>query len=349
MRLLTDRAPQLETPLHYFRQDFTPNDAFFVRWHLEGIPTAVDDSFRLTIGGHVEKPLSLSLSDLKSNFPATTIAAVAQCSGNARGMFSPNVPGGQWQNGAMGNARWTGVPLWELLGQVGVKDGAVDVTFGGLDRPPMSSVPDFVKSLPFEKARTPDVLVAYAMNGRDLPMLNGYPLRLVVPGWYATYWVKALDEIRVLDRAFDGFWMKSAYRIPNNPTGNEEPGHNAKDTIPISRMAVRSIFVRPAPGESVRAGSPVVLEGLAMGGEDPIVGVEVSTDGGATWRSASLGVSHGRYSWRRWTLEWMPSVGDHALMVRATSSTGETQPTKHWNHSGYQRCVVERLDVAVRA
>src|SRR5882757_1268376 len=214
--LRTDRPPQLETPLSYFQQDFTPNKAFYVRWHMEGIPTSIDiATFRLQISGQVEKPLSLSLDDLRSQFEPFSIIAVNQCSGNSRSFFEPRVPGGQWKHGAMGNARWTGVRLRELLERGKIKAGAVDVSFAGLDHAPLDATPGFAKALEIDHARDGEVMVAYEMNGSDLPMLNGFPLRLVVPGWYATYWVKSLHEITVLPEKFRGFWMDKAYRIPD--------------------------------------------------------------------------------------------------------------------------------------
>src|SRR5438876_4823089 len=244
--LLTGRPPQLETPLHYFRQDLTPNEAFYVRWHLEGIPTSVDPGvFRLQIGGHVQKLASLSMNDLRTQFEPFSLIAVNQCSGNSRSFFEPRVPGGQWRNGAMGNARWTGVRLRDLLDRSGVKAGAVEVSFEGLDRAPLVATPRFAKALRVDHARDGEVLVAYEMNGAELPMLNGYPLRLVVPGWYATYWVKALREITVLSEKFHGFWMDKAYRIPNTPNANEDPEHLATETVPINRLSLRSLFVRP--------------------------------------------------------------------------------------------------------
>src|SRR2546425_2126440 len=196
--LRTDRPPQLETPLHYFLQDLTPNEAFYVRWHLEGIPASIDPgAFRLQIGDHVEKPASLSMNDLRTRFEPFSVIAVNQYSGNFRSFFEPWVPGGQWRNGAMGNARWTGVRLRDLLDRSGVKAGAVVVSFDGLDRAPLAATPRFAKALGIDHARDGEVMVAYEMNGAELPMLNGYPLRLVVPGWYATHWVKALSEINV--------------------------------------------------------------------------------------------------------------------------------------------------------
>src|SRR5947209_160891 len=271
--LRTDRPPNLETPLKYFREDLTPNEAFYIRWHLAIIPTQVDEAaFRLTIGGHVESPLSLSLADLRRQFERVSVVAVNQCSGNSRRYFQPRMPGVQWGNGAIGNARWTGVRLRDLLTKAKVGAKAVDVTFNGLDGPTLpaaqnfAGTPDFVKSLPFDRASDGEVMVAYEMNGKPLPMLNGFPLRLIVPGWYATYWVKALSEITVLDKTFDGFWVSKAYRVPNTPDFQESPDALAKQTVPISRMTVRSLFVRPEPGEVVRAGAPSEIEGLALDG-----------------------------------------------------------------------------------
>jgi DMSO/TMAO reductase YedYZ molybdopterin-dependent catalytic subunit len=343
--VLNDRAPCLETPWRYFREDFTPNEAFFVRWHLQAIPTRVDvRTWRLRLGGHVERPLELSLDELRG-MGAHPIAAVNQCSGNSRSLFVPRVPGGQWGNGAMGNARWTGVPLRDLLARAGVRVGAVQVSFDGLDEGGLPSVPDFIKALDVEKARDPDVLVAYEMNGAPLPMLNGFPVRLIVPGWYATYWVKALTTVTVLDRAFQGFWMAPGYRIPNNPRAQESPQALAAQTVPITRMNIRSFFVRPEPGEQIPAGRSYPLEGIAFDGGDGIRAVDVSTDGGATWQAARLGPNHGRFSFRRWRADWTPpGRGGYRLRVRARSNGGEEQPTEaNWNRSGYMRNVIEEV------
>jgi len=199
LRLLTDRPPQLETPLEYFRQDLTPNDAFYVRWHLSGVPTSVDVAkYRPEVKGHVKKALSLSLDQLRKEFQPVTVVAVNQCSGNQRSLFEPHVPRGQWINGALGCAKWTGVRLKDVLAKAGVGPKAVDVTFQGIDQAPFASVPAFAKSLAIAHANQEEVLLAYEMNGSPLPMLNGFPLRVVVPGWYATYWVKALSQVNRL-------------------------------------------------------------------------------------------------------------------------------------------------------
>jgi DMSO/TMAO reductase YedYZ molybdopterin-dependent catalytic subunit len=349
MILLTDRPPQLEMPAKYFKDDLTPNEAFFVRWHLGIIPTSIDPAtFRLSVAGHVDEALSLSLDQLRKEFEPVSVVAVCQCSGNSRSLYEPRVPGGQWQNGAVGNAKWTGVRLSDLLKRAKTKAGAVDVSFKGLDRAPMPTTPDFVKSLAYDHASAGEVIVAYAQNDKDLPMLNGYPLRLIVPGWYATYWVKALNEINVLPQKFKGFWMDKAYRVPNNPDCQESPTNLAKETVPISVMTVRSLFAAPEAGERVAAGRPYEVQGVAFDGGKGIAKVEVSTDGGRTWAGAKLDPEIGKYSWRRWRYAWTPgAAGKQKLMARATNAAGEKQTDAQWNRSGYARNVVESVEVTV--
>jgi sulfite dehydrogenase len=346
--LLTDRPPQLETPIKFFREDITPNDAFFVRWHLSAIPTSVDlRTFRLNVQGHVDKPLALSVDDLKQKFEPVSLMAVGQCSGNSRSFFEPRVTGGQWGNGAVGNAKWTGVRLNDLLKSAGMKTGALDVSFAGLDEAPLPDTPKFVKSLDIKKAQDPEIIVAYAMNDADMPLLNGFPLRLIVPGWYATYWVKSLNQINVLNEKFKGFWMDKAYRIPTTPDGIESPKDLAKDTVPISAHTCRSLFVRPEVGERLNADKNYEIEGLAFDSGKGITKVEVSADGGKTWSEAKLDRELGKYAWRRFRFPWTPSTGTHRLMCKATNAAGETQVTEQWNRSGYQRNVIEQLDVTV--
>lgn len=345
--LLTDRPPQLETPLHYFREDLTPNEAHFVRWHLSGVPTAVDlKTWRLEVMGNVRSRLSLTLDDLKQKLEPVSIVALNQCSGNARILFEPRVAGGQWRFGAMSNSRWTGARLKDLMEHAGLRTGTVEVSFAGLDKPALAATPSFEKSLPLEIAQNPDVLVAYAMNDKPLPMLNGFPARLIVPGWYATYWVKSLSRITVRSAPLHNFWMDKAYRIPNNRNASETPGKLATDTVPINKLAVHSIFVAPEPGDTVAAGKAVQLEGLAMDSGRGIQKVEVSTDGGTKWGDAELEKDLGKYSWRRWRVKWTPQQkGKYRLMVRATNNAGEGQPVEQWNHSGYQRSMIEHMDV----
>ncbi len=349
--LLSSRPPQLETPMKYFDRAITPNEAFFVRYHVFPIPTSVDlSTWRLKVTGHVERPLELSMDDLKTKFPLVAVTAVNQCSGNSRGRFAPRVLGGQWGDGAMGCAEWAGARMRDILNIAGVRQGAMQVTFDGLDRPAFPSVPDFVKSLDVSRIMDdPDVLVAYQMNGQPLPMLNGYPARLVVPGWYATYWVKNLSEIMVIDQVFEKFWMKPAYRIPDTPCGCVEPGATPKRTVPINRMTVRSFIASPESGARVALGQPVTLKGIAFDGGEGIREVQVSDDHGVTWRRAQLGPDLGRYSFREWSTIWTPSkAGDFRLMVRAFNRTGESQGHEPlWNPAGYLRNVIEHIDVHV--
>jgi DMSO/TMAO reductase YedYZ molybdopterin-dependent catalytic subunit len=349
MRLLTDRPPQLETPLNIFKQDFTPNEYFFVRWHLAQILTRIDiDTFRLRIGGSTEHTLALSMEDLRTKFPADSIVAIAVCAGNSRATFNPRVPGSQWQNGAMGNAKWKGVKLKHILTMAGIKPGAVDVTFQGMDRPVLPGTPAFIKSLGVNHAMDGEVLVAYEMNGSPIPMLNGYPLKLVVPGWYATYWVGALNEINVLQEKYHGFWMDKAYLIAKNPQMSESPTNLSKETTPLTNINLHSIFVAPEASEKISANKPCHIEGLAFNDGTGLQKVELSTDGGKTWAATTLDPELGKYAWRRWKYEWAPpKPGPYHLCVKATDINGKTQPEQQWNRSGYARGFIERLDVNV--
>jgi DMSO/TMAO reductase YedYZ molybdopterin-dependent catalytic subunit len=348
--VLTSRPPQLETPFPIFNEGFlTPNDAFFVRYHWSGIPTSVDPAaYRLRVGGKVSTPLELSLEDLKRLSEPLEVIAVNQCSGNGRGFFSPRVNGGQLANGAMGNARWTGVPLKRVLDKAGIQAGAVQVTFGGLDRPPLETGPSFIKALPVEHALDGEVMLAWSMNGEDLPLLNGYPLRLIVPGYYGTYWVKHLSDIDVLDKPFDGFWMTRAYRIPDNACACIEPGTTPAATVPIGRFNVRSFITSLLDGAKVPVGSRTTVRGIAFDGGSGIARVAFSADGGHSWTDAHLDRDLGKYSFRGWTVPFRPAThGPYALMSRAFNRSGETQPmSATWNPAGYMRNVVETVTVS---
>jgi sulfite dehydrogenase len=343
---LTSRPPQIETPFHIFDDGpITPNNAFFVRYHLAGIPLDIDpDKFTVEVKGKVDRPLKLSLKEIRKLKPLELVA-VNQCSGNSRGFFSPRVAGGQLGNGAMGNARWRGVPLKTVLDMAGIQQGARQVTFNGMDGPVMDTTPDFVKALDIDHASDGEVMLAYGMNGEDLPLLNGFPLRLVVPGYYGTYWVKHLNEITVIDSVFDGFWMKTAYRIPDTPCNCVEPGTAPKATIPINRYTVRSFITNVADGAKLKAGS-ATLKGIAFDGGKGIKEVAVSIDGGQNWTPAKLGKDLGKYSFREWKLKVKLAAGPQQLKVRATSNAGETQPMEpKWNPAGYLRNVVETVRV----
>jgi DMSO/TMAO reductase YedYZ molybdopterin-dependent catalytic subunit len=351
MILQRTRPPLLETPFEVFDHGvFTPNDRFFVRWHLAYIPTQIDvDSFRLVVRGQVGTPLSLSLQQLMKEFETVELAAVNQCSGNSRGLFNPRVAGGQWANGAMGCARWTGVRLKDVLQRAGIAPGAVQVRFKGLDTGLLKNTPDFLKSLDVGHAMDGEVMLAYGMNGEQLPLLNGFPLRLVVPGWYSTYWVKMLNDIEVLDHRDDNYWMAKAYLIPDTPHASVAPGQTGFRSVPINRMVPRSFITNLRDGDRVAAGHAVALRGIAFGGDAGIARVMWSADGGAQWSAATLEQDYGKYSFRRWNAHYTPKVrGEGTLMVKAINSNGVEQPLEpNWNPGGFMRNVAESIKLQV--
>jgi DMSO/TMAO reductase YedYZ molybdopterin-dependent catalytic subunit len=348
MILQRARPPLLETPMEVFdRGVFTPNDQFYVRWHWAVIPDSIDvGAFRLSVRGHVNQALSLSIDDIL-HLPRVELAAVNQCSGNSRGYFLPRVAGAQWSNGAMGNAKWTGVRLKDVLDRAGIKAGAVQVRFNGLDEPVVPNGPDFKKSLDIDHARDGEVMIAFAMNGEQMPLLNGFPLRLIVPGWYSTYWVKMLSDIEVLDKPDDNFWMATAYTIPDTPHANIAPGQTGVKLVPINRMVPRSFFTNVAAGASFAAGSSIPLRGIAFGGDAGVAKVELSSDGGKSWQPTKLGDDYGKYSFRQWQADvTLPQKGSHSLMVRCTNLDNVVQPdSSNWNGSGFMRNVVETLQI----
>jgi DMSO/TMAO reductase YedYZ molybdopterin-dependent catalytic subunit len=354
--VLADRPVQLETPRQFFISAITPNSAFYVRWHLDEIPSSVDLSeWSLRVEGNVERPLRLSMSDLLSNYKPVSVTAVNQCSGNSRSYFQPRVPGGQWGNGAMGNAVWTGVKLNELLNSAGVKKDSVMVQFQGLDRgkgPEGLGSNAFLKSLELSNPVLEECVLAYAMNDETLPMLNGFPLRLVVPGYFATYWVKALSWIRVLEKPDENFWMKTGYRIPDTPRGAATPDDvkaGKVKTVPINRMPVRSFIVSPDGSSKIPAMLPVTLRGIAFSGQGRVVKVEVSADDGKSWLEARLGLDIGPYSFRTWDHHWTPErPGRYMLAVRATDEKGTVQMDEGvWNPGGYLWNKIERQEILV--
>jgi DMSO/TMAO reductase YedYZ molybdopterin-dependent catalytic subunit len=342
----TFRPPNYETPVALFRHEFTPNDAFYVRWHM-GVPNLTPAEWRLRIAGPAAlTPLEFSRDELMRKFRLHEVAAVNQCSGNRRGLFAPHVPGVQWGYGAMGNAVWRGVRLKDVLEASGIAAGAVEVAADGADLPTLTG-PDFVKSLPMWKALDADTLIAFEMNGEPLSRWNGAPARLVVPGWTATYWVKALTELRVLDQPFAGFWMKTGYRVPRNLFGASQfESQDTEHNSPITAIRVNSLFVDPGPGATLAVGRHHEILGIAWDGGDGIRRVEWSADGGASWREATLGRDLGRYAWRQWRFRFKPAqAGDIALLARAHSRGGSTQPDVLVpNPAGYHHNVVQRAE-----
>ena len=346
----TFRPPNFETPVQYFRTPITQNRAFFVRYHLAAIPEVAAKDWTLTVGGEsAERELKLSLQKLKREFKPAQVTAVCQCSGNRRGLFEPHVPGVEWGVGAMGNALWRGVRLKDVLAKAGVKADALEVVFDGADHAPLEKTPDFVKSLPLEMAMDENTLIAFEMNGEPLPHWNGFPARLVVPGWTGTYWVKQLVSVKVVAKPEGNFWMSTAYRLPKGRFKTPSfKSQVAAANEPITTMVVNSLITSLKTGQQLRVGQPLLVKGVAWDGGSGIAQVEVSTDG-ATWHAAKLGKDLGRFSFREFSFS-MPTrePGSHVVMARATSRAGETQVNQliH-NPAGYHHNVIQRIYVEV--
>jgi DMSO/TMAO reductase YedYZ molybdopterin-dependent catalytic subunit len=344
------RPPNYETPLSYFSTEITPNNAFFVRYHLAVIPQVAAATWTLKVGGEAAAtPFELNLEQLKRDFAATEIVAVNQCSGNRRGLFEPHVAGVQWSVGAMGNARWKGARLKDVLAKAGLKKEAVEVVLDGADGPVMQGTPDFVKSIPVWRALDENTLLAYEMNGEPLPHWNGFPVRVVLPGWTGTYWMKHVSSINAITKPFDGFWVKGAYRIPLGkfPIIDRFVTQMTDVNEPITEMVVNSLITNLASGQQVAVGRPFEVKGIAWDGGRGIAQVDVSTDGGRSWRSATLGPDLGRFSFRSFSLAVTPSAaGTMIVMARATNRAGTTQTAELIpNPAGYHHNVMQRIDI----
>jgi DMSO/TMAO reductase YedYZ molybdopterin-dependent catalytic subunit len=348
---LTYRPPNYETPIEYFRTAITPNDAFFVRYHLSNIPEVDAKNWKLSLGGEgANGEAEITLAELR-RMPAVEVIAVNQCSGNRRGLFRPHVTGVEWGYGGMGCARWKGVPLKELLAMVGIKKEAIEITFDGADGPILDKTPDFIKSIPVWKAMDPDTLVAYEMNGAELPHLNGFPARIVVPGWTGTYWMKHLTSIKAVTKPESGFWMNPAYRIPLGkfPLVARFTTQDTPVNTPITEMVVNSLITSHAQGATVQANSPVTVGGIAWDAGYGLKTVEFSTDGAKTWRSAKLGEDLGRYAFRTFSFVLQANTkGKQTVMARATNKIGQTQTSEliH-NPAGYHHNVIHSVALNV--
>jgi DMSO/TMAO reductase YedYZ molybdopterin-dependent catalytic subunit len=348
----TRRPPNFETPLSYFKDWLTPNRAFYVRYHGAVIPEIDGQEWRLRIGGpSVQRPVEFTREDLRRDFEWVEVVAVNQCSGNRRGLFEPRVPGVQWGYGAMGNARWRGVRLGDLLRRAGLGKNAVEVVFQGADSPVLPGTPDFVKSLPLPKALHEDTLVALEMNGQPLPHWHGAPARLVVPGWTATYWMKHLTAIEVVAQPCDSFWMQTAYRIPKGafPAGERFDSQDTGVTSPITEILINSVITNLEDGAHFSFGQPIEVTGIAWDGGHGIREVAVSLDEGRSWRPAELEPDRGRYAFRPWVYRFTPGTkGGHSLWAKARSRSGETQGlTLIANPAGYHHNRVQRLGIVV--
>jgi DMSO/TMAO reductase YedYZ molybdopterin-dependent catalytic subunit len=342
---LSYRPPNYETPPAYFATEITPNDAFFVRYHLADIPLSIDaQKWRLRIGGEATAtPFELSLADLQTGFPQVELTAVCQCSGNRRGLSDPHVPGVQWGIGAMGNAVWRGVRLKDVLAKAGLRADAIELVLNGAEGPVLAKTPDFIKSIPVWKALDENTMIAHSMNGAPLPHWNGAPARLIVPGWTATYWTKHIVSIDAVTKPFDGFWMKNAYRIPTGkfPVIDRFISQETPANTPITEIVVNSLITAPGEHHKQKVGSPVEIRGIAWDGGYGITRVEISADGGKSWREATLGKDGGRFSFRSWTYRFVPTKpGSTSIIAKASNRAGQTQAdTLIFNPAGYHNNV----------
>jgi DMSO/TMAO reductase YedYZ molybdopterin-dependent catalytic subunit len=333
-------------PLEALRFDVTPVGLHYLLTHYD-IPEVDPEAWRLEVDGLVERPLSLSLDELRSR-PAVEEVVTLECAGNGRALVEPHVVSQPWLLEAVGTARWGGAPLGSILEEAGVREGAAEVLFTGLDRGLEGGEEQvYARSLPLAEALRGEVLLAYDVNGGPLPPQHGFPLRLLVPGWYGMTSVKWLARVTVLDAPFEGYQMRQAYRLRHDEGDEGEP---------LSRVQVRSLLVPPGIPEflsrsRIVPAGPCRLRGRAWSGEADVERVEVSTDGGATWSDASLEhESPGRWAWRGWAFDWEAAPGEHELCCRAHDAAGNAQPLEApWNLGGYANNAVQRVPVTVTA
>lgn len=344
MILHNDRPEDLETPLSYFNTWLTPNDSFFVRQHIPR-PTVHENSYRLTVNGKVSKELQLTVGDLHK-LTSYTVPATLECTGNGRAFYRPRVAGVQWSRGAIGNAEWSGPRLSEVLKLAGADLSAPFVEVNGADVG-VAKTPDFIRSFPMRKALHPATLLALKMNGETIPTLHGFPVRLIVPGWDGTSWVKWVTRLSVATEPDRGFFMNPAYRLPKYALPPGTPPNPAELEV-IEGMPVKSSITAPSDQDRVRPG-PMVIRGFAWAGEQRITKVEISTDGGSRWMDAQLSPQDMRFAWRLWKLDWTPPQrGYYTLMSRATDSAGRVQPiVPAWNPSGYLWNGIDRIGITI--
>ncbi|MCK9372828.1 MAG: molybdopterin-dependent oxidoreductase [Sulfuricurvum sp.] len=356
LKVISDRPPLLESPRDIFTRAITPNDQFFVRWHMPDIPTYIDlNEFRLQVQGAVETPLSLSVDDLKSKFEPVEITSVLQCGGNSRKYYAATgqaTHGVQWGHGAMGCAIWKGVRLKDILNRAGVKGSARFVGVNGLEKPAVDETPKFFREMEIDEALSGEIIVAYSMNGEDLPYLNGFPLRLVIPGHFSDSWVKMLSEITVMDQYRKSFFMDVAYTVPDNDCECVISGSDFEyKRKPIAVMKVKSVIGYPTPNTIIKKGSRVKVTGVAFDQGKGIKEVMISVDGGKSWSPTALEKDYGKFAYRPWTFVWEPKAkGEYTIMVRAINRIGNIQPLPEdigWNAGGYQYNAVDSVNVKI--
>jgi DMSO/TMAO reductase YedYZ molybdopterin-dependent catalytic subunit len=327
-KFVTTAPENSETPLENVRSWVTPNRLFFVRNHF-AVPEIDAETWRLSLGGLVERPRAWTYDELCA-LPERTVFATVECAGNGRSFLTPVAPGVQWGAGAIGHAEWTGVPLRVLLEAAGLKPGVAEVLFDGADVGSEADHPEpmhFQRSLPIDKAMHPDTLLALRMNGETLEPVHGFPVRLFVPGWYGVSSVKWLTRIELVDRPFRGYFQSVKYTYQRRTAAGNE-------LAVIGPMRLKSEIVRPRAGDSLGIGTNRIF-GVAWAGEEPVAGVEVSSDGGKTWTPAQLVGPRAAYSWTMWEYLWEVAVpGRYELLARATSWSGAVQPAAHDPLSG---------------
>jgi sulfane dehydrogenase subunit SoxC len=331
-------------PLEALRHDTTPVGLHYLLIHFD-IPVVDPATWRLELRGLFERPLSLSLAEIRER-PARTLAVTLECAGNGRALLEPNVPSQPWLQEAVGTAEWTGTPLAPVLEEAGLTAEATEIVFTGLDRGIQGDVEHlYERSLPREDALRDEMLLAWEINGEPLPPQHGAPLRLIVPGWYGMTHVKWLQSITAVDEPFTGWQQHVAYHVR---ASEDEQGE------PVTRMLPRALMIPPGFPEflprirHVEAG-PCVLDGRAWSGLAPISRVEVSTDGGETWADAEVGPPVSEFAWSGWTFQWDATLGEYELACRATDAAGNTQPwAPDWNYDGFCNNAVQRVPVVVR-
>ena len=337
---------ELEMPVEFLKSWITPVSHFFVRNHLDEPSISPGAEWRLTVTGEVRQPSTLSLSDLAGMAPHS-ITSVLECAGNGRAFYQPQTPGTQWRRGAVGNAHFSGARLRDLLVGAGLKATAKHVMFRGLDEASGQTSP-FIRSIPIEKALDEDTLVATHMNHAPLTKHHGFPARALVPGWIGASWCKWLTEIKVLDKEFEGEFMKEAYRIPRQPI---PPGSSISpdNTRALTELSTKSVIAGPIHGATVKAGA-IRIHGAAWTSGAEITRVDVSTDAGTTWNIAEMESDPARYAWRLWSYTWKSAEpGDHILMSRATDSRGCRQPQiAAWNPGGYLYNAIDQIKIYVQ-
>ena len=331
-------------PLEALAQDVTPTGLHYLLIHYD-IPFVDATTWTLTVEGNVDQAVTLSLDDVRSR-PAVTAPVTMECAGNGRALFSPRAISQPWGVEAVGTGEWTGTPLAPLLHEAGVRSDTVEFVFTGLDRGVEGgTAQNYERSLTVAEALRDEVLLAYALNGEPLPPQHGFPVRLLVPGWYGMASVKWLTRIAAVTRPFDGYQMVKAYRFRS---GSDDDG------VALNRIAVRSLMVPPGIPEFATRVRHVprdgcVVTGRAWSGHGPIELVEVSDDRGQTWAEAQVEPAHGPHAWHAWSLRWRPgSTGEVQLWSRATDAAGNTQPVDAvWNLGGYVGNGVHRVAVVV--